>query len=379
MEQDIEFGNAIERKLYVWAQNTLSPIYGVLELTPLCNMNCDMCYVRLSKKEMASKGEMLSLDKWLMLAKEMKEAGVLFILLTGGEPLLYPHFRELYLALLNMGMVITVNTNGTLMDEKWIDFFSQHKPRRINITLYGKDKQEYTNLCHYPDGFEKTIWTIKKLKERNVAVKINCSLTKINVNSYESILDIAKKLEVPVFMDTYMTPAVRERDKHFDFNVRLDPKIAAKTRVKVLRREMGDEVFIASAKLNIDLVKNTSIGKEIKSGMKCKAGKCSYMINWRGDMTPCVIMNSPSVSVLKIGFYQAWKMIVEQTNQIFMSEKCSQCSFRKVCNVCPSYSLLEEGAYDRAPQYLCKYTEYTIQYFKEELEKMEKENENIEY
>lgn len=379
MEQDIEYGNAVERKLFAWAEKQLSPLYGVLELTPLCNMNCDMCYVRLSRKEMESQGKMLSLEKWLMLAKEMKDAGVLFVLLTGGEPLLYPHFKELYLELLKMGMVITINSNGTLMNEDWIDFFSQHKPRRINITLYSKDERGYEKLCHYPGGFEKAVNAIKQLKEKNVAVKINCSLTKKNIDSYQKILDIGEELDVPVFMDTYMCPATRERKKAFDFASRLNPKEAAKTRIQVLRREMGDEIFRESAKLHIELAENTPEGKEIKSGMKCKAGKCSYTISWRGDMIPCVIMSEPHVSVFQSGFEKAWKEIVEKTSQIYMSEKCSQCTLRKVCNVCPSYALLEAGAYDAVPEYLCEYTKYTIQYFQEELEKMENENENIKY
>ena len=37
-----------------------------------------------------------------------------------------------------MGMILTINTNGTLIDETWADFFAQHPPRRINITLYGR-------------------------------------------------------------------------------------------------------------------------------------------------------------------------------------------------------------------------------------------------
>ena len=114
MENDIEFGSSIEQKLFMWAESRKEPIYGVLELTPMCNMNCDMCYVRLSREEMDNQGKMLSLERWLELAREMKDAGVLFVLLTGGEPLLYPWFKELYLELLNMGMVVTVNSNGTL-------------------------------------------------------------------------------------------------------------------------------------------------------------------------------------------------------------------------------------------------------------------------
>ena len=49
MEHDIEYENMVERRLFAKAYEKSVPIYGVLELTPLCNMNCDMCYVRLSK------------------------------------------------------------------------------------------------------------------------------------------------------------------------------------------------------------------------------------------------------------------------------------------------------------------------------------------
>lgn len=68
----------------------------------------------------------------------------------GGGPLLVPGFKELYLALKAEGMVLTLNTNGTLLDEQWADFFARHKPRRVNITLYGADDAAYETLCRCP-------------------------------------------------------------------------------------------------------------------------------------------------------------------------------------------------------------------------------------
>ena len=125
-------------------------INGSLELLPLCNMNCDMCYVRLSARETEAKGGLHTADEWIGLGREMQKAGVLFLLLTGGEPLLFPDFQKLYVELRQMGMILTVNTNGTLLDEGWADFFGRYKPRRINITLYGADDSAYEKLCHYP-------------------------------------------------------------------------------------------------------------------------------------------------------------------------------------------------------------------------------------
>lgn len=56
------------------------------------------------------------------------KAGTLFLLLTGGEPLLFPDFKTLYLELRNMGMILTINTNGTLLGESWADFFAEYRP-----------------------------------------------------------------------------------------------------------------------------------------------------------------------------------------------------------------------------------------------------------
>ena len=131
----IQGATTLERRLVHKAKQSKVPINGSIELLPLCNMNCDMCYVRLSRTEMEAHGRLRSLDEWLQVAEELKKYGTLFLLLTGGEPLLYPEFKQLYIKLKDMGFVITINTNGTLISEVWADFFGEYKPRRINICL----------------------------------------------------------------------------------------------------------------------------------------------------------------------------------------------------------------------------------------------------
>lgn len=178
----------LEKMLIQRAARSCQPINGSLELLPLCNMNCDMCYVRLSRGEMERQGRLRTVDEWLEMARQMQRAGVLFLLLTGGEPLLYPDFQQLYLGLKELGMILTINTNGTLLDEAWAAFFGEHKPRRINITLYGADEKAYRELCHYPGGFDKTIHGIRLLRQRGVDVKLNGSVTRRNVGDTQAIL-----------------------------------------------------------------------------------------------------------------------------------------------------------------------------------------------
>ena len=81
--------NTVEKMMLRRAASAQRPINGSLELLPLCNMRCDMCYVRLSRSETEKKGGLRTADEWIRLGREMQTAGVLFLLLTGVQKAVY--------------------------------------------------------------------------------------------------------------------------------------------------------------------------------------------------------------------------------------------------------------------------------------------------
>ena len=98
------------------------PLSGTFELSPVCNFSCKMCYVRKTSDQIKKEGKCLrDWTEWLELAKQCREAGMLYLLITGGEPFIYPHFKELYGALHSMGFLISINTNGTMIDEETVN------------------------------------------------------------------------------------------------------------------------------------------------------------------------------------------------------------------------------------------------------------------
>ena len=88
---------------------------GTFELTPRCNLRCKMCYVRLTPEEMAPIGRERTAEEWLALGRAAVDQGMLFLLITGGEPTIRPDFPEIYEGLVSMGLSISINTNGTLL------------------------------------------------------------------------------------------------------------------------------------------------------------------------------------------------------------------------------------------------------------------------
>lgn len=369
--EPLEGATTVERMLLNQAKRTRTPANGSIELLPLCNMNCDMCYVRLSREEMEAKGRLRTANEWLEIGRQMKDAGVLFLLLTGGEPFLYPDFRRLYLELRKMGMIITINTNGTLIDEDLAEFFGKYKPRRVNITLYGTDEETYDKLCHYPGGYEKTLRGIRLLREQGVDVKVGGSLARANQDDLDKLLNIGEELNIPVRVDTYMMPATRERDLPYNMQSRLNPEEAARARIHALKREMGPELFPQYVRQSVERADHPEPVEAKPGHMSCMAGQCSFTINWQGEMRPCVILTEPAISVFEVGFKAAWKYIVEETHKILLNEKCSTCHMRHLCRTCAASALLETGSYDGVPDYMCRYAGESLRILREEWEKIQ--------
>lgn len=357
--------SSVERALIKRAKEKKVPINGSLELLPLCNMNCNMCYVRLSWEEMERKGRLRTADEWLEIGLQMKETGVLFLLLTGGEPLLFPDFKRLYLELRRMGFILTINTNGTLINEEWADFFGKYPPRRVNITLYGADEEDYKSLCHYPGGFQKTIRGVRLLREHGIDVKISFSVTKAVRHSMGKVFTIGEELQVPVHIDPYMMPAVRERSQPFSEQSRVLPEDAAEASLEALKLQFPKEIYDQYVEQTIERVEDADFPRGDRH-MSCLAGNCSFTINWQGEMRPCVVMSEPSVSVFEKGFSEAWKEICNGTKNIQISPKCVKCKYQPVCKICAAASLSETGAYDGIPDYLCRFSEEYYRLLREE-------------
>lgn len=127
----------IVKNLWDKASREKIPLTGAFELLPTCNLSCRMCYVRKSQKEVEEAGGLLPADFFLQVADEAMEMGMLFPLLTGGEPFLRQDFQEIMSGMLERGLQVSINSNGTIISESMAKWLGMHRPVRINITLYG--------------------------------------------------------------------------------------------------------------------------------------------------------------------------------------------------------------------------------------------------
>ncbi|MBR4435593.1 MAG: radical SAM protein [Clostridia bacterium] len=370
------------RYLYRKAAATGTPLSGTFELTPRCNFDCKMCYVHLTKGQQCERGRELTADEWLSIADDAVRSGLVILLVTGGEPLLRPDFKEIFRTLNGMGLVTGVNTNGSLIDDDMISFFKCYTPNRMNISLYGASPETYERLCGNADGFYKTIRAIKKLAENNIPTKINLSVTPYNVDDVEAVFGITKELGKRVQIASYMFPPIRRSHDLIGYGDRLSPEEAARIKVRVQSIRTDDEAFLNLCKSVMDGVRVIDEDAECMDvptledatpteHIRCRAGSTSYWLTWDGRMLPCGMMETPSASVLELGFKEAWKRVAMGTKQIFLPPKCTSCDKRFACEVCSASCYCETGAFDKdAPKYHCEFTKHYIKLIGAEYERL---------
>ena len=333
---------------------------GTFELTARCNLSCAMCYIHKKEHDPIALKKELPTEFWLDMVKQLREAGTLTLLLTGGEPLLRKDFREIYLACKQAGIVPSFNTNGTLINDELVEFLRAYPPAKINVSLYGSSAESYKALCGNGEVFHRVYENLKRLKAADLPVKINYTVTQHNISDAPEIFAIAKELGAPIQAATYMYPPMRAEENGCVQNCRVAPEVAAQHRLRCEKLRFSPAEFDAWRQ---SVLEGRALMREDPDELRspsericCRAGTSSFWITYDGRLLPCGMMETPAVSLRDMSFSAAWEEIKQETNKIFLPAQCTDCSLRHHCDVCAASCYAETGRFDAVPEYACRMT-----------------------
>ena len=336
------------------------PLSAAFEISPECNMNCKMCYVKMTSEEMKKVGRKRTVDEWLDIAKQAQKLGLLHILLTGGEPFLRKDFKELYLKLKQMGFVVSINSNGTMINEEIVSWLSQSPPDVINISLYGASNDTYKRLCNNSKGLDQVKNAVNLLRSNNINVKLNASITPYNIDDLDEMFEVAKELDVTLNPTAYMFPPSRRDESLFEDNFRLDAEKAGKCTAYMEYKKLGKEKFKQKVEYIMNVLKKNNKAENNEDlDISCRAGKSTAWITWDGKMMSCGVMENENLISYPFekGFEAAWKDVVEKSKVLKLNSNCVKCAKREVCYTCGAACYDEEGSFEKVPNYLCKMTD----------------------
>ena len=301
------------------------PISGSFELTPLCNLDCKMCYVHLNKAQMQG-AELLSADTWKDIMRQAVDAGMMYAKVTGGECLTYPHFRELYCYLADMGVETSILSNGVLMDADMVSFFKAHPPAGIQVTLYGASEDAYERVTGHR-MFGRVMDNLHRLREADIPLSVVTTPNAFMTDGTE----IVKLLHDEGFKFSINSGIIAPREetgrKVQDANV--------ETYVQMLKlcKELDGKAIEPECDSD-SLPDPPSVRSDSPKGVVCSAGRSAFAVDWRGQMRPCNGFPCEAADVLKLGFKESWQRINQIALNFRRPAECEDCYYKPVCKNC---------------------------------------------
>lgn len=323
-----QYKGYMDRFLEVQARQKGIPFKGQFELTPLCNLDCRMCYVHLQKEQLKEK-QLLSCGQWKWLMEQAIDCGMRRAVLTGGECLTYPGFEELYLFLLSRGVEVQVYTNGILLTEEKIRFFQKNMPARIQVSVYGSDEEGYEKVTGHR-RYRQVMENIECAKERGLPIQAAVTPNACMGEDAKKILLDLDERKIPFQINnTFFDPREETGRQGKDMDISTEAYI----RLFQLQASLAGARLSETEEKDLpDLPKNMGTEK----GIRCAAGTSSFHINWRGKMSGCDMLAGSLEEPLKTGFLKAWEAVHQAALEYPVAVQCRHCAYEKACVSCPA-------------------------------------------
>jgi len=329
------------------------PLRCQSELTYRCNLNCIHCYCN----GLEDKKKELNTAQWKRILNEIRQAGCLYLLFTGGEPLIREDFLELYSYSKKKGFIITIFTNSQAVDKEILSYLIKSPPFSIEITLNGITQETYESITQVKGSFSKAMENIKKIKENKLPLILKSNCLKQNMGEVTKI---------KAFADHFLGKAGGKY--HFKYDPMIYPRLN-RDRTPINFRLSFEEMLEVRRK-DVDIWRQyqksmcadfPDLGRDKSFLYRCGAWMKQFFISPYGQLKFCGFSEKFSVdlktTVFKEGFYRVFPKLLNE--KFKTSSHCKSCRLRPICYHCPARAYLETGDEEAQVGYYCQLAQET--------------------
>lgn len=308
----------------------LVPIHVVWETTLNCNMNCMHCGSSAGtqrKKELTTK-------EGLTLCKDLSELGTKIISLMGGEALLRKDWGLLANHIRDLGINVTLMSNGWLINEKTISELIKIEPYAVTISIDGGIAKTHDLIRHLEGSFDRCIKSLELLTNANLPVTV---ITTVHKQNYK---------ELPLLRDFLL-------NKGIAWQIQMGNAVGRFPKSLILTKEEFYSValFIASCRKKYSIKELPVMGAHnfgynsnilpnimILPWIGCQAGLTALGIQSDGGIKGCLSLPDEFIegNIRKQKISDVWN----NPNLFFynrnfkkedLGEKCKECKYGKIC------------------------------------------------
>ena len=170
-----------------------------IELTSRCNERCIHCYIPHENK-------IDDIDPQLFydVLDQCRDMGVLSLTLSGGEPMLHPHFAAFLQKAKEYDFSINVLSNLTLLTDEIIAEMKANRLSSVQVSLYSMNSDIHDSITQVKGSFYKTRDAILTLIDNDIPLQISCPVMKQNKKCYVDVAKWAEEHKVRAVTDYIM-------------------------------------------------------------------------------------------------------------------------------------------------------------------------------
>lgn len=246
-----------------------------LELTYACNLDCFFCY-----NDLAKAGKPLTLAQYEELLEDLARMQTLYLMLTGGEPMVHPHFFAIGRKARELGFVTRVRTNGHSLNRRVAERVRDEvDPYVVEVSLHGAMAEVHDRQTRVPGSFDRLLDNLKVARTAGLRLGVVTTPTAWNEHQIEDMVALCDGLGVPIRFQGPVGP----RDNGDTAPLSIQPAPATWERItELVRRRRGELGAEAAGQVAVEME------KEKEASATCSVGVAGVDIDPYGNVQACM-------------------------------------------------------------------------------------------
>jgi len=303
------------------------PFSVQLDLTYRCNEKCIHCYLDHDDHGEMTTGEIKR------LLKEMADAGVFILTLSGGEIFLRKDLFEILEYARALTFCIKLKTNAVLIRQAQAARLRDLGVESVQISIYSHRPEVHDAITKVPGSLRRSIDAIRFLRAQGLKVVVANVLMTQNMQDYHGVRALAEEIDARYTLDPTITPKMDGDRSILDLN-------AGESALRTLFR---DEYFVGNADEFCALP--PAPDQSSLASLPCSAGHTACYVSPYGEFYPCVQFPLSCGNVRQQRFIDIWRNSeqLKEVRSIRLRDlsSCSQCAHGSTCTRCPGLAFME--------------------------------------
>jgi radical SAM protein with 4Fe4S-binding SPASM domain len=333
-------GHEIIARVQEWAYDKVVPLNASIEITLRCNIRCLHCYnFDRDEPRAACNSPELSTEEILKVMQDLRDAGCLFLMFTGGEVLSHPQLFTFLDRARELNFAVQLLTNGTMLRPGVAARLAAYQNLQgVSVSLYGATAEVHDGITQMPGSFRRTWEGVRRLKNLGVIVRLKFILMKQNAHEVAAMRAMADADGYPYLVDLTITA------RHDGTRGSLDTRVDLVQLERLYRGPLRDLVKTGRQPVT-----------ERTFPCNCARGNCA--ITATGDVHPCVSVPWKAGNIREKPFKEIWtdSFVFQELRGLKMADyaHCAPCEHKDHCERSRGAAFNASGSYTGIDPFVC--------------------------